>query len=173
LKLSEQAEVDRECAVVQQHYLVTQEHMLSDQTWQWIQVVGYVCMQERAVETVVYVTEVVQKREWYVGNPLAQTDVYVLKADDQELVFVHQVQHEDVVWWQTDIVEHNTVDIVDLYVITVQVLGVHVHTAEIPVKIKWVILVVVHTGIAIQTVTVVQRIMLLFLQAIMLPMAAL
>jgi hypothetical protein len=54
-------------------------------------------MQERAVETVVYVTEVVQKREWYVGNPLAQTDVYVLKADDQELVFVHQVQHEDVV----------------------------------------------------------------------------
>ena len=97
LKLSEQAEVDRECAVVQQHYLVTQEHMLSDQTWQWIQVVGYVCMQERAVETVVYVTEVVQKREWYVGNPLAHTDVYVLKADDQELVFVHQVQHEDVV----------------------------------------------------------------------------
>jgi hypothetical protein len=66
-------------------------------TWQWIQVVGYVCMQERAVETVVYVTEVVQKREWYVGNPLAHTDVYVLKADDQELVFVHQVQHEDVV----------------------------------------------------------------------------
>jgi hypothetical protein len=53
------------------------------------------------------------------------------------------------------------------------VLGVRVHTAEIPVKIKWVILVVVHTGIAIQTVTVVQRIMLLFLQAIMLPMAAL
>ena len=44
-----------------------------------------------------YVTEVVQKREWYVGNPLAHTDVYVLKADDQELVFVHQVQHEDVV----------------------------------------------------------------------------
>jgi hypothetical protein len=70
-------------------------------------------------------------------------------------------------------VEHNTVDIVDLYAITVQVLGVHVHTAEILDKIKWVILVVAHTGIAIQTVTVVQRIMLLFLQAIMLPMAAL
>jgi hypothetical protein len=70
-------------------------------------------------------------------------------------------------------VEHNTVDIVDLYVITVQVLGVHVHTAVILDKIKWVILVVAHTGIAIQTVTVVQRIMLLFLQAIILPMAAL
>jgi hypothetical protein len=93
LKLSEQAEVDQECAVVHQHYLATQEHMLSGQTWQWIQVVGYVCMQERAVETVVYVTEVVQNQAKYVGNPLAQTDVYVLKADDQELVFVQQEQH--------------------------------------------------------------------------------
>jgi len=65
------------------------------------------------------------------------------------------------------------VDIVDLYVTTVQVLGVHVHTAEIPDKIKWAILVVAHTGIAIQTVTVVQQIMLLFLQAIMPPVAAL
>ena len=89
--------MDQECAVVHQHYLATQEHMLSDQTCQWMQVVGYVCMQERAVETVVYVTEVVQKREWYVGSPTAQTDAYVLKADDQELVFVQQVQHVDVV----------------------------------------------------------------------------
>ena len=64
-------------------------------------------------------------------------------------------------------------DIVDLYAITVQVLGVHVHTAVILDKIKWVILVVAHTGIAIQTVTVVQRIMLLFLQAITVQMAAL
>jgi hypothetical protein len=44
-----------------------------------------------------YVTEVVQKREWFAGKAAAQTVVYVQKADVQELVFVHQVQHVGVV----------------------------------------------------------------------------
>jgi hypothetical protein len=44
-----------------------------------------------------YVTEVVQKREWFAGMATAQTVVYVQKADVQELVFVHQVHHVGVV----------------------------------------------------------------------------
>ena len=47
-------------------------------------------------------------------------------------------------------------DIVDLYVTIVQVLGVHVHTVETVAKTKWETLVAVLTGTVIQTVTVVQ-----------------
>ena len=71
--------------------------MLKEAIWQWQVAVTFVCMQAKVVEVVDFVTEDVQNPEWRVGQLAAQAVVYAPKADVQELVFVVQVQHVDVV----------------------------------------------------------------------------
>ena len=71
--------------------------MLKEVIWQWQVAVTFVCEQAKVVEVMDFVTEDVRKLEWRVGQLAAQTVVYAPKADVQELVFVVQVQHVDVV----------------------------------------------------------------------------
>ena len=83
-----------ECAVALQHYLETLVHMLKNPILLWHKDVIYVCMLEKAVEVVGYVTEVVLKQVMLVGREIAdKAVVYVQKAVDLEQVSVVQALH--------------------------------------------------------------------------------
>ena len=70
--------------------------------------------QVKVVETVAFVTEVVQSQEKFAGQETAEVlDVCVLKADGVAQVGVQQVQHVDVVSQQTTGVIQDITDIAD------------------------------------------------------------
>ena len=81
---------------------------------QFKQAAGYACMLVRVVETLVlFVAEDVQKPEWLVGKWAAQTDVYVQKAVEAELVFVQHLLHRIVALKLVTGADKTLVDIAD------------------------------------------------------------
>ena len=87
---------------------------------------GFAVTQEEVVVTVIYVSAVVQNQDKLVGILQDQDQVvFVQEAVEQDTRGVQQVQRELVVSQQTAGVTQRGTDIVEQFVIIVQVLGRH------------------------------------------------